>query len=48
LVLSRIGALRGYKVTLLPMVLMLTAFWAIGVPSGTWLAYRLPTTDAAT
>jgi MATE family multidrug resistance protein len=35
-----IGALRGYKVTLMPMVLMLTAFWAIGVPSGTWLAYR--------
>jgi MATE family multidrug resistance protein len=35
-----IGALRGYKVTLLPMVLMLCAFWAIGVPSGTWLAYR--------
>jgi multidrug resistance protein, MATE family len=35
-----IGALRGYKVTLMPMVLMLTAFWAFGVPSGTWLAYR--------
>ena len=35
-----IGALRGYKVTLMPMLLMLTAFWAIGVPSGTWLAYR--------
>jgi MATE family multidrug resistance protein len=35
-----IGALRGYKVTLLPMLLMLSAFWAIGVPSGTWLAYR--------
>ena len=35
-----IGALRGYKVTLLPMLLMLAAFWAIGVPSGTWLAYR--------
>ena len=35
-----IGALRGYKVTLMPMVLMLTAFWVIGVPSGTWLAYR--------
>ena len=34
-----IGALRGYKVTLMPMVLMLFAFWAIGVPSGTWLAY---------
>jgi multidrug resistance protein, MATE family len=35
-----IGALRGYKVTFMPMVLMLSAFWAIGVPSGTWLAYR--------
>ena len=34
------GALRGYKVTLMPMVLMLSAFWAIGVPVGTWLAYR--------
>lgn len=34
-----IGALRGYKVTLMPMVLMLFAFWVIGVPSGTWLAY---------
>ena len=35
-----IGALRGYKVTLMPMVLMLSAFWAVGVPLGTWLAYR--------
>jgi len=35
-----IGALRGYKVTLMPMVLMLAAFWIIGVPAGTWLAYR--------
>jgi len=35
-----IGALRGYKVTLMPMVLMLSAFWVVGVPSGTWLAYR--------
>ena len=35
-----IGALRGYKITLMPMVLMLVAFWAIGVPCGTWLAYR--------
>jgi MATE family multidrug resistance protein len=24
----------------MPMVLMLAAFWAIGVPVGTWLAYR--------
>lgn len=35
-----IGALRGYKVTLMPMVLMLGAFWAVGVPIGMWLAYR--------
>jgi len=35
-----IGALRGYKITLMPMVLMLVAFWVIGVPSGTWLGYR--------
>jgi MATE family multidrug resistance protein len=35
-----IGALRGYKITLMPMVLMAIAFWAIGIPSGTWLAYR--------
>jgi MATE family multidrug resistance protein len=35
-----IGALRGYKVTLMPMLLMLAAFWIVGVPSGTWLAYR--------
>jgi MATE family multidrug resistance protein len=34
------GALRGYKVTLLPMVLMGVAFWAFGIPVGTWLAYR--------
>ena len=35
-----IGALRGYKVTMLPMLLMLAAFWVVGIPSGTWLAYR--------
>jgi MATE family multidrug resistance protein len=35
-----IGALRGYKVTLLPMLLMLSAFWIVGVPAGAWLAYR--------
>jgi MATE family multidrug resistance protein len=35
-----IGALRGYKVTLPPMVFMLVAFWALGVPLGTWLGYR--------
>lgn len=35
-----IGALRGYKVTLMPMLLMLSAFWGVGIPVGTWLAYR--------
>jgi MATE family multidrug resistance protein len=34
-----IGALRGYRVTVLPMVLMLIAFWGIGIPSGARLAY---------
>lgn len=34
------GALRGYKVTLLPMVLMLVAFWIVGIPAGTWLGYH--------
>ncbi|MED5621899.1 MATE family efflux transporter [Ideonella sp. BN130291] len=33
------GALRGYKVTLMPMVLMVVAFWLIGIPVGTWLGY---------
>ena len=37
---TAIGALRGYKMTVLPMVLMLAAFWAFGVPVGTWLAYH--------
>ena len=35
-----LGALRGYKITLMPMVLMLVAFWVVGVPIGTWLGYR--------
>ena len=35
-----IGALRGYKITLMPMALMLVAFWLIGVPFGTWLGYH--------
>lgn len=35
-----IGALRGYRVTMMPMLLMLTAFWGVGVPAGTWLAFR--------
>jgi MATE family multidrug resistance protein len=40
-----IGALRGYKVTMLPMVLMLVAFWCIGIPAGTWLGYHGVTGD---
>jgi len=34
-----IGGLRGYKVTVLPMVLMLCAFWGLGVPAGVWLGW---------
>jgi len=34
------GALRGYKVTFAPMLLMLFAFWGVGVPLGTWLGWR--------
>ena len=36
---TAIGGLRGYKVTVLPMVLMLVAFWGLGVPIGTWLGW---------
>jgi MATE family multidrug resistance protein len=35
-----IGALRGYRVTLAPMALMLVAFWGVGVPLGTWLGWH--------
>lgn len=34
------GALRGYHVTLLPMLLMLGAFWLVGIPLGAWLGYE--------
>ncbi|MCL2657731.1 MAG: MATE family efflux transporter [Betaproteobacteria bacterium] len=34
-----VGALRGYKVTLLPMWLMVFAFWVVGIPLGAWLGY---------
>ena len=34
-----IGGLRGYKVTVLPMVLMICAFWGLGVPVGVWLGW---------
>jgi len=33
------GALRGYKVTLLPMLLMVGAFWCLGLPTGIWLGW---------
>jgi MATE family multidrug resistance protein len=34
------GALRGHKVTLLPMLLMVGAFWCLGLPVGVWLGYH--------
>ena len=37
---TAIGGMRGYKVTVLPMVLMLCAFWGLGVPVGTWLGWH--------
>lgn len=33
-----IGALRGYKVTLLPMWLVVAAFWLVAIPIGWWLS----------
>jgi len=33
-------ALRGYKVTFLPMLVHTTCFWGIGLGLGWWLAYR--------
>ncbi len=35
-----IGGLRGYKVTVLPMLLMIGAFWGLGVPVGVWLGWH--------
>jgi len=37
---TAIGALRGYKITLMPMAMMLAAFWVVGLPLGTWLGYH--------
>ena len=34
-----IGALRGYKVTLGPMIVIFVAFWVIGLPLGIRLGY---------
>ena len=35
-----LGALRGYKVTLGPMIVMFVAFWVIGLPLGISLGYH--------
>ncbi|MBS1209084.1 MAG: multidrug resistance protein family [Proteobacteria bacterium] len=34
-----VGALRGYKMTLWPMLVMFVAFWGVGLPLGTVLGY---------
>ena len=34
-------ALRGLKVTVLPMLIHLVAFWGVGLGGGAWLAYRI-------
>ena len=34
-----IGALRGYKITVAPMLLVFAAFWLFGIPLGAWLGY---------
>ncbi|MDY0073012.1 MAG: MATE family efflux transporter, partial [Thauera sp.] len=33
-------ALRGYKITLLPMVLHTLSFWGIGLAGGYWASYH--------
>ena len=40
MIAGAIGALRGYKVTLGPMLVMIVAFWLIGVPLGVRLGYH--------
>ncbi len=35
-------ALRGYKVTLLPMVLHTVCFWGVGLAGGYWLSFAAP------
>jgi len=35
-------ALRGYKITFLPMFVHLFCFWGVGLFGGWWLAFRLP------
>ena len=34
-----LGALRGYKITFAPMLVMFVAFWILGLPTGVWLGY---------
>ena len=35
-------ALRGYKITFLPMLVHVAAFWGVGLFGGWWLAFRAP------
>ena len=35
-------ALRGYKVTFVPMLAHVSAFWGVGLFGGWWLAFRAP------
>jgi MATE family multidrug resistance protein len=35
-------ALRGYKITFVPMLAHIVAFWGIGLFGGWWLAFRAP------
>lgn len=35
-------ALRGYKVTFVPMLVHVGAFWGVGLFGGWWLAFRVP------
>lgn len=35
-------ALRGYKITFLPMLVHIAAFWGVGLGGGWWLAFRAP------
>ena len=34
-------ALRGYKITFVPMLVHVAAFWGIGLAGGWWLAFRM-------
>jgi MATE family multidrug resistance protein len=35
-------ALRGYKITFVPMLAHIAAFWGVGLIGGWWLAFRAP------